>query len=264
MRFTSLASGSSGNVSYIGTDNTHILVDAGISNKRIELGLNTLGLKPSELSGIFITHEHSDHIQGLKVFSKKYQIPIYASRGTIEAICDKGILEGREELLSPVEENKNLELGELCVEAFHIYHDAREPVGYRVSNGSKHIAIATDMGHYDDYIVDMLSGLDAILLEANHDVRMLEVGRYPYELKRRILGDIGHLSNENAGRLLCEILHDNMQKIYLGHLSRDNNYPELCYEAVRYEISSENNKYKADDFYIEVAARDQMSSISYI
>ena len=130
-----------------------------------------------------------------------------------------------------------------------------------MENGSKAVAVATDMGHFDQYVIDHLQKLDAILLESNHDVRMLETGPYPYYLKRRILGDHGHLSNENAGRLLNNILHDNLKKIFLGHLSKENNYEELAYEAVRLEVTMGDNPYKADDFPMYVAKRNAVSPV---
>ena len=133
-----------------------------------------------------------------------------------------------------------------------------------MENGSKAVAVATDMGHFDQYVIDHLQKLDAILLESNHDVRMLETGPYPYYLKRRILGDHGHLSNENAGRLLNNILHDNLKKIFLGHLSKENNYAELAYETVRLEIDEGDCPYGASDFSISVASRDKMSEVIYL
>ena len=155
-------------------------------------------------------------------------------------------------------------VGDLRVQPFRIDHDAANPVAYRVANGKSCVAVATDLGHYDQYIVDHLQGLDAVLLESNHDVRMLETGPYPYYLKRRILGDHGHLSNENAGRLLSRILHDRLKKILLGHLSKENNYEELAYETVRLEIDQGETPYGASDFSISVASRDQMSEIIYV
>lgn len=262
MRMVSIASGSSGNCIYIGSESTHILVDAGISNKRIEQGLNEIGLKGGEMDGILITHEHSDHIKGLGVLSRKHHLPIYGTRATLEQIASTSSLGTIDrELLRPISPDVDFSLGDLTIKAFSIDHDAADPVAYRVKNGSRTVAVATDMGHFDPYIIQHLEGLDAILLESNHDVRMLETGPYPYYLKRRILGDRGHLSNENAGRLLSYILHDNMKKILLGHLSRENNYEELAYETVRLEIDEGDCPYGASDFSISVAHRDRMSEI---
>ncbi len=262
MRLVSIASGSSGNCIYVGSDHTHILVDAGISNKRIEQGLNDIGVKGSELDAIAITHEHSDHIKGLGVLARKHQLPIYATRETLEEIAsDKGLGDFPSGLFHEVLPDVQLSIGDLELTPFSIDHDAANPVAYRIKQGRHSVAVATDMGHYDQYIIDHLQGLDAILLESNHDVNMLETGPYPYYLKQRILGDHGHLSNENAGRLLSHILHDHLKKILLGHLSKENNYEALAYETVRLEIDMGDCPYKASDFSISVAGRDRMSEI---
>lgn len=265
MRMVSIASGSSGNCIYIGSDNTHILVDAGISNKRIQLGLNEIGLTGKDVKGILITHEHSDHIKGLGVLARKYEIPIYGTAETLEKVAFAGSLGVFDrELLTPICPDKEFQLGDLTVKPFKIDHDAVNPVAYRVQEGDKSVAVATDMGHYNQYIIDCLQGLDVLLLESNHDVRMLETGPYPYYLKRRILGDRGHLSNENAGRLLNHLLHDKLKKILLGHLSRENNYAELAYETVKMEIDVGDCPYGSSDFSISVAGRDSMSEIIYV
>ena len=262
MRMVSIASGSSGNCVYIGSENTHILIDAGVSNKRIEKGLNEIGLKGSDLSGVMITHEHSDHIKGLGVLARKYGLPIYSTEETLEEIGGvKSLGEYPRELFRPVRYDVDFSIGDLDIKPFRIDHDAAKPVAYRVQNERKSVAVATDMGHFSQYTIDHLQGLDAILLEANHDVKMLEAGPYPYYLKRRILGDYGHLSNENAGRLLSCILHDHMKHISLGHLSKENNYEELAYETVRLEITQGDTPYRASDFSISVAKRDELSEI---
>ena len=147
---------------------------------------------------------------------------------------------------------------------FRISHDAADPVAYRVNSGEKSAAVVTDLGVYNDYIVDHLQGLDAVLLEANHDVRMLQAGVYPYYLKQRILSNHGHLSNENAGRLLCRILHDNLKSVFLGHLSKENNYEALAYETVCTEVTLGDNPYRANDFKIQVARRSEASEPVYI
>lgn len=262
MRFVSIASGSSGNCIYVGTESTHILVDAGISNKRIEQGLNEIGLKGSDLDGIVITHEHSDHVKGLGILARKHGVPIYATEETLEEIGEMKYLgEYPRELFHPVLPDVEFKVGDMEIKPFSIDHDAANPVAYRVKGGRKSVAVATDMGHFDQYIIEHLQGLDALLLESNHDVRMLETGPYPYYLKRRILSDHGHLSNDNAGRLLNYILHDDMKHIFLGHLSKENNYEELARETVKLEIDQGDHGYKARDFSISVARRDMMSEI---
>ena len=265
MRLCSIASGSSGNCVYVGSEATHLLVDTGISGKRIEQGLRELDLTPKELDGILITHEHADHISGLGVIARKYEIPIYATEGTIQAIFQSGSLGRVEEaLFHTVREDEKFILKDLTIKPMHISHDAVQPVAYRISYGNKRIGICTDLGVYNDYTVECLKGMDALLLEANHDVNMLQVGPYPYYLKQRILGDRGHLSNENSGRLLCRILHDGLRTVLLGHLSKENNLPELAYESVRMEINMDDNPYKAGDFDIRVARRSEMSPVVVI
>ena len=262
MRFVSIASGSSGNCIYAGTDTTHILIDAGISNKRIEQGLGEIGVTGKELSAIVITHEHSDHVKGLGILARKYGIPIYGPKETLDEIAGmKSLGKYPKELFQPVQADVDFTVGDMNILPFHIDHDAVNPVGYRIHNGKKSVAVATDMGHFDQYIIEHLQNLDAILLESNHDVNMLETGPYPYYLKRRILGDHGHLSNENAGRLLNFIVHDNMKHIVLGHLSKENNYAELAYETVKLEITQGDNPYSGSDFPITVAKRDEISEI---
>lgn len=265
MRMCSIASGSSGNCIYVGSDTTHLLVDVGISGKRTESGLESLGICGKDLDGILITHEHMDHISGLGVLARKYEVPLYATRGTIEAIRQmKNMGNIDEELWVEVQADQRFTIKDLTVNPMRISHDAAQPVGYRISYGSKKTAICTDLGAYDDYTVECLKGLDAILIEANHDVNMLQVGPYPYYLKQRILGSRGHLSNENSGRLLSRILHDHLRYISLGHLSKENNLPELAYEAVRMEITLGDNPYKAEDFHIQVAQRSEVSPVMEI
>lgn len=262
MRLVSIASGSSGNCIYVGSDDTHILVDAGISNKRIEQGLNEIGLKGSEMDGIVITHEHSDHTKGLGVLARRHGIPIYGTEETLSEIAGMRQLgEVPDGLYRPIRPEVGFMIGDLEIKPFTIDHDAANPVAYRIQSGAKSVAVATDMGHYDQYVIDRLQGVDALLLEANHDVRMVETGPYPYYLKRRILGDKGHLSNENAGRLLSHILHDGIKHILLGHLSKENNYAELAYETVKLEITAGECPYRGGDFPIAVAGRDRMSQI---
>lgn len=265
MRLCSIASGSSGNCIYVGSQATHLLVDVGISGRKAENGLHNLGLTARDLDGILITHEHADHIAGIGVMARKYELPIYATQGTIEAIKNNSTVGAiEEELFVPIKADKKLTIKDIAINPMKISHDAAEPVAYRFSYGRKKVAVCTDLGVFNDYTVECLRGMDALLLEANHDVNMLQVGPYPYYLKQRILGDRGHLSNENSGRLLSRILHDKLQAVVLGHLSKDNNLPELAYEAVRMEITLGENPYKGDDFKIQVANRSDVSEIVQI
>lgn len=262
MDICSIASGSSGNCIYVGTEDHHLMVDAGISGKRIENGLNAIGLKTAEMDGILITHEHSDHISGLGVVARKYGIPMYGTKETLEAVLNSSSI-GKIDasLLHPIESNQQFKIGDITVNPFSISHDAANPVGYVMESRNKKAAIATDLGKYDDYIIDKLQGLDVLLLEANHDVHMLQVGKYPYPLKKRILGERGHLSNDASGQLLGKVLHDNIKKIILGHLSKENNYAELAYETVRLEVTMGDNPYDGSDFPMFVAKRDEISEL---
>lgn len=262
LELCSIASGSSGNCICVGNDHTHVLIDAGISGKRIESGLNECGLKTGEMEGILITHEHSDHIGGLGVLARRYSLPLYTTEGTKQAILkSKSLGQIDPELFRVIEPGKDFSIGELTIHPIGISHDAVDPVAYRINQGEKSVAVITDLGTYTREIVEQLQGLDAILLEANHDVHMLQMGSYPYPLKQRILGDRGHLSNERSGQLLSELLHDNFKAAVLGHLSKENNYEELAYEAVRLEVTMGDTPYRAGDFPITVAKRDVVSQI---
>lgn len=262
MRMATLASGSSGNCTYIGTDHTHILIDAGVSMKRINEGLHALDLDLSDISAIFVTHEHSDHIQGLPMIAKHHGIDLYATAGTFAGIR---IAAGGDKidraLMHVVRAEEEVCAGDLTLVPMAISHDTREPVAYRVSQGDASVAVATDLGCFDERIVEHLSGLDALVLEANHDIRMLQAGPYPYQLKLRILGEKGHLSNDAAGELLTRVLHDGIRGILLGHLSEMNNLPELAYETVRVGIELSDTPYHGNDFPIHVAPRAAVSEI---
>ena len=262
MELCSIASGSSGNCIYVGTDATHLLVDVGISGKKTEGGLNSIGQSLMNIDGILITHEHSDHICGLGVLSRKYHIPIYATCGTIDAIkMSSSVGKIEDELFVPIKADESFRIKDITVEPMRTSHDAAEPVAYRMKYENKKIAIATDLGTYNEYTVECLRGMDLLFLEANHDVNMLQVGPYPYQLKRRILGDRGHLSNELSGKLLKRIVHEKLQGVVLGHLSKDNNIPELAYETVRVELAMGSDIYNEVQFPITVAKRDEVSSV---
>ena len=262
MNFCSIASGSSGNCIYAGTEEGNILVDIGISGRKVEAGLNQIGLTTKDVDGILLTHEHSDHIKGLGVIARKYGIPIYATRGTLKSVQECSSL-GKIDasLYREIRSDERFSIKDLEILPFSISHDAAEPVAYRIEHGKKAVGVVTDLGVYNEDTISHLQNLDAILLEANHDIRMLQVGSYPYYLKQRILGKKGHLSNENAGRLLCEILHDRLKTILLGHLSRENNYEALAYETVCAEVTLGDNPYKAGDFQIQIAKRESPSAL---
>lgn len=258
----SLQSGSNGNSIYIGSDETHLLIDAGISCKRITTELSELGISPSELSGILITHEHTDHITGLKILSKHYNVPIYGTEKTLAAIrrADKNS-EIDTGLYRPISAGDSFMLGDVTVRTISVSHDAADPVAYRFDHGTTSAAVMTDLGTYTEETVRFLTSLDALLLESNHEIRMLELGSYPYALKRRILGDFGHLSNLSSGMLLDRILHDDLKHIFLGHLSEENNLPEIALMTVKDVIDRSESVYRSSDFPIEVASRHHASKV---
>lgn len=258
MRLLSIASGSSGNCIYVGHEGTNLLIDAGISGKRIEAGLNMIGLKTSDVDGILITHEHADHIAGLRVVSNKYKVPIYATSGTINEILNgKKKIDIDPGLFREVKADQEFSVKDMLINPIRISHDAAEPVCYRFFGAdSDSAAVCTDLGTYDDYILDNLEGVSALLLEANHDIKMLEAGPYPYFLKKRILGEKGHLSNDSAGELLTRLMASGKLKtILLGHLSKENNYAALAFETVRMQL--EMMGYTDKKVNLGVALRDE-------
>ncbi|BCN30536.1 MBL fold metallo-hydrolase [Anaeromicropila herbilytica] len=259
MNLCSIASGSSGNCIYVGNQDTNILIDAGISGKRVVDGLTSIDVNPEKLSAILVTHEHSDHISGIGVLSRKYKTPIYATAETINAILKtKSVGRIPDGLLHMIEPDQPFLIDDIKVEPFSISHDAANPVCYTFEEDGHRIGMATDLGTYNEYIIEKLSGLEALLLEANHDINMLQVGAYPYYLKQRILGNRGHLSNENSGKLISKIMNSNLKHVFLGHLSKENNYAELAYETVKVELE-QNTEYSSNPFHLSVANREEPS-----
>lgn len=262
MKLTSIASGSSGNCIFVGSENGSLLVDAGISAKRIEKGLKELQVNPADLSGILITHEHIDHIGGLGVLMRRYKLPVFATVGTIDSMRQSGKLgEVDKSLFYAVKADQPFQLNDMVIDPTAIWHDAKEPVCYSFYKDRKKASVATDLGNFDEYVVEKLKGSDILFVEANHDVHMLEVGRYPYPLKQRILGRNGHLSNERCGQLISKLMCDNLKHIYLGHLSKDNNYPDLAYESVKLELMLHGIDLDKKQIRMEVAKRDSLSTL---
>ncbi len=259
-----IASGSSGNCIYLKAGSDEYLIDIGISGKKVEQGLAEMGVNPYQIKGIFVTHEHIDHIKGVGIFSRKNNIPIYATKDTWD-MMDKHNMIGK-----VIEENKKtickeqvLQLGDLKVFPYATYHDAADPVGYIFEYNEKKIGIITDSGIIDGKIKGYLSGLHGILLEFNHDINMLEAGSYPYPLKKRILSDSGHLSNELAAKTLVDIYHQDMQWAILAHLSKDNNIPDLAYITIKNALE-QKNLFIDKDIEITIANRDSLSKMHYL
>ena len=244
MKFCTLASGSSGNCTVVFHGNTYILIDAGISARRIAFSLRQLGIAPSALTAVFITHEHSDHIQALKTAAGLWQVPIFAAAGECAGILAQ--MPETAPYLNAFSPGDTLEMGELTLRSFRTPHDTPESVGYVICGGGRKLAFATDMGYLTNTVVQAVSGADAAIVESNHDVAMLKTGRYPAYLKRRILGPGGHLSNDDCGVLAAVLADHGAKTIMLAHLSHDNNTPETAFATVsaslkaRHYIPKEN------------------------
>lgn len=236
MQICTLASSSSGNCTFVREGDTSILIDAGISMRRITCAIRELGLEPSMLTAVLVTHEHNDHICGLSTMAKNYDIPVYAPKLVAENV--EGAVPALQGRVSTIPVGENFVLGGLEVRAFHTPHDTPESVGYKIISGERSFALATDMGHVTEEVLTELIGVKAAVLEANHDITMLKNGPYPYALKKRILSDRGHMSNRLCSRLAGRLFENGAEKLILGHLSRDNNTPELAYETVRQELEA--------------------------
>ena len=230
MEIFTLASGSAGNCTLVTEGETAVLIDAGISARRITTALSQLGLSAAQLSGILITHEHTDHVCGLKTLLKQYEIPIFAPRTVANHLCWS--IAGLEAYLGLLIPGQDEQLGALSVLPFRTPHDTPESVGYRLTGANASFGLCTDLGHVNQEVLEGLSGVDAALIEANHDPDMLKNGPYPAMLKRRILSEHGHLSNEACGQLAAALFENGASSIVLGHLSRENNSPVLARETV--------------------------------
>jgi phosphoribosyl 1,2-cyclic phosphodiesterase len=226
-RFCMLASGSSGNACYIETTRSRILVDAGLSGREIVRRMDLIGIEAETLNAIFLTHEHQDHIKGAGPLSRRFGLPVYLSEGTLKG--GKGIL-GK--LQNPVLMNagEKICINDITVETFTKCHDASDPLGLVVRSNGRKLGVATDLGRSTAVVEEHLKGCEALVMEFNHDPVMLEEGPYPLELKRRIKGAEGHLSNDQAGNLLASVGHENLRHLVLAHLSEINNRPEKAYD----------------------------------
>lgn len=231
MQVASILSGSTGNCTYIETDQARVIVDAGSSGKKIEEQFAKVNRDISKVDAIFISHEHSDHTQAAGVLSRRYNIPIYANKRTWDALdnCLGKIAPENRRILMPGE---MLSIKNLDIEPFRISHDSVDAQHYGFQRGKTTFATLTDTGYANDRMRDFMRNMTAYLIEANHDVEMLRYGSYPWHLKQRILSDVGHLSNEDSALLMSEIIGDNTKKIMLAHLSRENNTSELAMNDV--------------------------------
>ena len=252
-KFQPLYSGSSGNSTLIQTNNTKILIDAGQTSKKIVEALDLVGVNPEELDGIVVTHEHTDHTKAIGLLSKKYGIPVYANKETWN-----GMDKEREKIAN---ENINtfkmarFSIGDLDIEPFPIPHDAANPVGFNIYYMKKKISVVTDLGHVNDTVFGNIKESSFALLEANYSEEILKYSRYPYLLKQRIAGPNGHLDNNEAGDTIAKLRDYGLKQVILGHLSRENNFPELAERTILNRLKEQG----IQDIDISVARRSDVS-----
>jgi phosphoribosyl 1,2-cyclic phosphodiesterase len=257
--FAPLFSGSSGNCVYVGCGDTHLLVDAGVSCARIIAELGRVGVRPGSLNGVLVTHEHADHIKGIGILSRRLDLPVYATEETWAAMEGKvgGIsLKNRRVF----DKNADFYVGPLEIRAFSVPHDAADPVGYSFSAGGARFSVATDIGCVRESWLKEVAGSGAVLLESNYELGMLLSGSYPYALKQRIASRKGHLANTDAGEAAVELVNRGARRIILGHLSKENNLPELalgCCEAALREAGVRPGA----DMALNVARRDGVTGL---
>lgn len=256
--FCSLYSGSSGNCLFIETENTKLLIDAGVSLKKIEEGLDKVNVEPSSLNGILVTHEHSDHIKSLGNLSKKFDIPVFANQKTFDAM-PKQVEKISDKNIHKFNVNEKFCINDIEINPFSIYHDAADPCGFNFFSQNKKISIATDIGHMDKAILEKLENSIFLLLEANYDPEVLKYTKYPFVLKQRIAGPNGHLPNEMAGKVINYLSNSGLKTAMLGHLSKESNFPALAYQTVIDELISNNTD--ISKFNLSVASRDQVGDI---
>ncbi len=236
LSLTTLSSGSSGNCLLLSDGSTHLLVDAGISARRIEKSLKTLGIEPRELSGILITHDHSDHVAGLTTFTRHHALPVYASAPAGQQLCYR--IAAIEDLLRSFSPGDCFSIGGLEVSSFPTLHDAPGSVGYSVTDGKRRCAVVTDLGIVTAEVLEGAANCDLLVVETNHDPDWLRSGSYPQFLKLRILGDHGHLSNDAGADLACACVSRGARRVVLAHLSQENNSPQRAYDTVKAKLSA--------------------------
>lgn len=260
LTFTTLASGSLGNAALVSCGDTHILLDAGISAKRITVGLAELGVKPHQLSAILLTHEHSDHVSGLRVLTKKAGVPIYATGPTCREWYRKNRCDQVKGLFQPIGAGDGIQIGSLWAESFSTPHDAADSVGWSIAGEGARVVLCTDLGYVTDEVRRAVEGCDLLVCETNHDVDWVRSGPYPYYLKQRILGDCGHLSNEAGAELAAFAVETGTRSVVLAHLSQTNNTPRRAYEAVSRRLAAMDCDPERD-VSLRVAPRDAVGPV---
>lgn len=259
LNFCSLYSGSSGNSLFVQSSHTKLLIDAGVSSKKIENALRDISIEPSSLDGILVTHEHSDHVQGLGTFSRKFDLPVFVNQETLDAMPKQ-----RDKIpsnhIKTFKVSDKFSIGDLTINPFSIPHDAANPCGFNIWKDDKKISIATDIGHMTNTILKQLEESLFVMLEANYDPEVLRCSSYPFTLKSRIAGPTGHLPNEMAGKTLSYLLQSGLKTAMLGHLSKESNFPELAYQTVLDELIT-NHNFDTNTMQLSVASRDIHSKL---
>lgn len=258
-QFCSLFSSSSGNSTYIGAGDKGILIDAGVSAKKIKEALLSRSIDPAKIDAIFVTHEHSDHITGLRVLASNFRIPVFATEGTMSALEENGTVCGK----FPYEiiPREGVQIGDMLVKSFATPHDSRESCGYKIIlPDMRKVAVATDIGKITPTVEENILGCDLVMLESNHDVAMLQSGEYPYYLKRRILSDRGHLSNEACAEMAVRLIEKGTTRLFLGHLSKENNFPELAYQTT-FAALCQTGALEGRDYLLKVNERENTEDV---
>lgn len=252
MRYCAIASGSNGNCYYVGSSEGGILIDAGISCKQIERRMATVGLLPSSIQGIFVSHEHSDHIRGVSVFARRYQVPVYITQGTYNA----SRLNLPEALLKFIQPDDEVVINNLKIQSFSKQHDAAEPCSFLISNDQNKIAVITDIGTACENVIKAVQSAEILFLESNYDEEMLENGPYPFYLKRRISGTHGHLSNSSSLQLFHDHRSPRLKHLILSHLSAKNNTEQKVYDTF--------SPYCGTQIRLDVASRERETALFHI
>ena len=252
-----LFSGSSGNMYLVESNNTNVLVDIGISYKRANIALNEIGKNFEDIDALVITHEHSDHIQGLSTLLKKQSIPIYTSKGTRSAIKEK--LKLNDIQINEITADEKFNIKDISITPFEISHDAAMPLGYTISSENKSLTIATDLGYVSENIYSHLKEANLSVIESNYDNTLLMYGPYNYNLKQRIKSNLGHLSNTDTASVITNLAKDGKRSFILGHLSQNNNNPDIAYSIITDTLKE--NGFNLDEFNINIATRDFSSEV---
>lgn len=262
LRFSILASGSSGNVTYVETDQQRILIDAGLSGKKIQSLMGQIDRNLADLDAIFVTHEHKDHIHGVGVLARKYKVPVYANRATWQAMeRSLGVIPPEQKRY--IEPDQMISLGDIDILSYGVSHDAAQPQFYAFQKGDKQFAMLTDTGYVSAKLKSLLKNADAYLIESNHEVEMLRYGAYPWSLKQRILSDKGHLSNEAGALAMVDMIGRKTKAVYLGHLSRENNTKDLAMAAM-YNTLSMKDMAVGQDFDLVMTDPNDACPLHYL